>query len=498
MSSELLIGKLRIRGGGRRVDPRTAVGSLDLAPRPEDRRVLFIRHIRVDPADPGAARERVELLRRSALRPAWGQIDPAAAAVEFADEAEAMLCLSRDVLADVARNRWWWSDRLPRHCVATGDVLEALWLARPRWIPSVLAALAEPDPQLAERAVTALGPAAADRVLNAVLAEHAPAALTWAAPSPPPELVATRRASVRDRLLVSAPAPSTAPSYALLTVATTLAGQPALAPRPEFAAWVAAVRSGSTEDLVPGLPRITRAAVSQSVVPVQEPAAVPLPEKARRRPPVSPDRDPLADQAPPDEPGDDGGAEVTPIHEARARRKARLEQSAPQRRPPYRYPPWVGSGPSTATAMATLLYAVNLVRRFELDRAADPGATGWAVVEAVGRWLLRGLPAEDRRRLLADPRLALLAQLVGRQPDVKSPVRLGPAARPVREFLAQNRVPVETFIRPGTVLISRTHVDVVLRIDQIDLAARACGLDQDPGWVPELGRIVLFHFEGGE
>ena len=46
-------------------------------------------------------------------------------------------------------------------------------------------------------------------------------------------------------------------------------------------------------------------------------------------------------------------------------------------------------------------------------------------------------------------------------------------------------------------MTSRTHVDVVMNLEAIDLAARISGLDQDPGWVPELGRIVLFHFEGG-
>ena len=43
--------------------------------------------------------------------------------------------------------------------------------------------------------------------------------------------------------------------------------------------------------------------------------------------------------------------------------------------------------------------------------------------------------------------------------------------------------------------MSRTHVDVLLVLDQADVRVRAIGLDQDPGWVPALGRIVLFHFE---
>ena len=46
----------------------------------------------------------------------------------------------------------------------------------------------------------------------------------------------------------------------------------------------------------------------------------------------------------------------------------------------------------------------------------------------------------------------------------------------------------------GRVLITGTHVDVMLSLQHIDLAVRVAGLDRDPGWVPQLGRIVLFHF----
>jgi hypothetical protein len=48
---------------------------------------------------------------------------------------------------------------------------------------------------------------------------------------------------------------------------------------------------------------------------------------------------------------------------------------------------------------------------------------------------------------------------------------------------------------PGRLVVGRTHVDLFMRLDSIDLAARAAGLDRDPGWVPELGRVVLLHFD---
>ena len=48
--------------------------------------------------------------------------------------------------------------------------------------------------------------------------------------------------------------------------------------------------------------------------------------------------------------------------------------------------------------------------------------------------------------------------------------------------------------KTGRIVVSRTHIDFSMPFDQISLPARRSGLDNDPGWVPELGYIVLFHF----
>ena len=44
-------------------------------------------------------------------------------------------------------------------------------------------------------------------------------------------------------------------------------------------------------------------------------------------------------------------------------------------------------------------------------------------------------------------------------------------------------------------MATRTHVDVVFALDQADVAVRRCGVDLNPGWIPWLGRIVVFHYE---
>ena len=121
------------------------------------------------------------------------------------------------------------------------------------------------------------------------------------------------------------------------------------------------------------------------------------------------------------------------------------------------------------------------------------GTTGWGTLEALGIWLTDTIrPPADQ-----DPIWPALAELDGREPGTRATVRLGEVTTRLSRLLARHDLLAETFAQPGTIAISRTHVDVMLGLNQIDLAARVSGLDRDPGWVPALGRIVLFHFGAG-
>jgi hypothetical protein len=48
--------------------------------------------------------------------------------------------------------------------------------------------------------------------------------------------------------------------------------------------------------------------------------------------------------------------------------------------------------------------------------------------------------------------------------------------------------------RPGRVAITKTHVDVMFQLNQVDMRIRKAGIDIDPGWVPWLGRVIQFHY----
>jgi hypothetical protein len=95
----------------------------------------------------------------------------------------------------------------------------------------------------------------------------------------------------------------------------------------------------------------------------------------------------------------------------------------------------------------------------KVERIPDP--TRAALSPALAAWLARLLP--------------FVRQLFARQmPDLS---------------------PAELLHRPGRITLSRTHIDLYQPLDQIDLRVRAAGFDRDPAWVPDLGYIILFHFE---
>ena len=54
---------------------------------------------------------------------------------------------------------------------------------------------------------------------------------------------------------------------------------------------------------------------------------------------------------------------------------------------------------------------------------------------------------------------------------------------------------VETLlVLPARIYTTSTHIDLVGDINSSSLKIRCSGLDQDPGWLPLYGRVVLFHF----
>lgn len=205
-----------------------------------------------------------------------------------------------------------------------------------------------------------------------------------------------------------------------------------------------------------------------------------------------------------------------------------------------------------STELAGAFFLLNLLSYLDLPHGWTEGGqrdeelSAWALLEA----LARGLLGQDHDRYGDDPLWAALAALDGRAAG--EPLRTGlggagshlPAAwlrkvgwaagqgergysrarlarsaaramdpataawlRGVLPFIrhllaramgltggAERRAAAALMIRPGRLQATNTHVDLYLPMDSVSLPVRRAGLDADPGWVPDLGRIVRFHY----
>jgi hypothetical protein len=50
-------------------------------------------------------------------------------------------------------------------------------------------------------------------------------------------------------------------------------------------------------------------------------------------------------------------------------------------------------------------------------------------------------------------------------------------------------------LRPGSLSLTATHVDLIFDLNATDIRVRRLGLDLDPGWLPRFGRVVHYHYE---
>ncbi len=107
-----------------------------------------------------------------------------------------------------------------------------------------------------------------------------------------------------------------------------------------------------------------------------------------------------------------------------------------------------------------------------------------------------------RKKSSQAPHDKLEGQLtMGLNPDLKWWLaRVLPAIRYQLQNLLQQRngdfLDLTEFFRvPGKIFATDTHIDLVASLENISLPIRQAGLDIDPGWVPDFGRVVKFHFQ---
>jgi len=503
------------------------------------------------------ARATLAGLRRAADRPAAGPVGAAAVAVLFRDEVELLTCLTSDILHGTAGRRWYWRQIAPV-TVPAGAGLAAAWTARPRWLPACLARLPAAEACAAVARLTVPTAAAVLQVLLTAfnISERSVVRLAPALPAPPRPSTAVNEPAGEPPWRRWLPPTSLAPpAEALLGVALSLHHAPALVRRSEYAerltAWQATAgkpqRLGRPgDDPANRSPRTAAAAAVPSdrtspgtwrAETGSRETAVPSAAAPGARAPAGAAADPVAGQANGSAAGRVADRAAGPAGSAASRRAAVTapgpdDQAAQQTgdgETAADDAAWPGEG--TATQLASLLYLVNFVAWLDDDAEEDEDdaglPAGWALVELLGRYLLGDLLSE----FAGDPLWDILAELDGRRRgtsaatrlEAASPFRLPqawlrrwppePAAEPgtglprspeewfgdvigafVAGQLRSRGIGVSSFIVPGRILVTATHVDLLLSLQHVDLPARVAGLDRDPGWVPALGRIVLFHF----
>ncbi|MDJ0702463.1 MAG: hypothetical protein QNJ46_04205 [Leptolyngbyaceae cyanobacterium MO_188.B28] len=477
-----------------------ALEQISVYPAMPPQAILVVRHLS-DP-DPGqllagqsrrslraweqAAQRALNDCWRTAGRPAHSSVSSKANSVWFADPAEYLACLSWDIGQGVATDRWWWQTALHPHAHHSWDeTLFQLWREEAQWLPAALTLLlsqsragmgsllsrltANQSTQLLEQIVQGFQcslpvprsgePDSDYRSLLAVLTPHLAPPVQTLMPSLLPETQLLAAVSLTlprtEQLLKDSPVSKRENDEASVSSLSTQASGP---PRvsPAQIPKIVDIQSTPLESLSP--PETTDIASEQSPS----------------------DRSPLA--APPTD----------------AESVATVE--TPTLEPPFAstVDATVNAEQGIATAVGGLWYLVNVLIALDWPGqvpAGEPPTTAlspWRQISGLAQALLPDAPL--------DPVWGLLAELAGEPvADALLSVWRSQVLAPVQSYLAarleQPEAIADILLEPATLYLTRTHVDVVFTLEQIRLDVRMAGLDRDPGWVPELARVVAFHYE---
>lgn len=485
----------------------SALGYADLAPRGlPPHAVLIVRRL-PDPL-PGlllkgvawragdrwgdAARAELERLWRRALRPALSPVPADAEAVWFADMAEYLACLTLDFYHGVAQLRWWWQLRLqaPRLRQAAAP-LTAVWQDEARWLPAALAFLHEHSPVSVAAILNKLPAYEMQPIRRGVLQAHGlPQALleetfgtpAWYAWIPNPEKLgglAPETQATAVLVLAAYYAPAALRQYARRAPIVDRAEQVRHSP----------IRPGPPVippgEATPAVPPPARAQPLKRDTPCAVPAAARAPGTA----------DPPRDRQ--------TGAPASELQEHMLESQAAPSAPAPETTgaTPASTPPAQARAPGVQgmterpegwrTALGGAWLLTNLLVALDLLQG---DLSPWLKLEVLARRLLVNPPGDD-------PVWAVLAELQGPE---RTPQALALAGRwlstvwPVIEAWLLERMEeasLTALVKPAHMYVTRAHIDVMFRIEDIDLGLRMSGLDRDPGWVPEIARVIRFHFE---
>ena len=466
----------------------------------------------------------------SAHRPARSPVPAQANSVWFADQAEWLACLSRDIYRGVAGDRWWWQTTLrpPTHRSKI-ETLVQLWREDAQWLPPTLDLLLRHDQATLASLLTELSPDQTQQLLAQVAQVYQ---CPLPSPAAPQQAISFLIAALEPHLplavrRVNQPlAPGT---QALIAFCLTLPHTSQFLDR--ALATLSTAAPPKSREQAQSVENRHQPNLSESAPSPDASDGASAPDAPRDRPTsakiVAIQSTPLEDASAAEDPLDAQSPDPPifssepshpsaplPLTELDADKASIVDITSPLTPDLNLVPPLIteldadeaasidSSGllapdlnlaaeQGLATAVGGLWYLVNV-----LVALGWPGRTTtltpWHQLPALAQALLPDVPL--------DPVWGLLAEVAGDpipQPDLVQWQQTTLAQ--VRPYLAarleQPEAIADYLLEPATLYLTRTHVDVVFALDQIRLDVRMAGLDQDPGWVPELARAIAFHYE---
>jgi hypothetical protein len=142
------------------------------------------------------------------------------------------------------------------------------------------------------------------------------------------------------------------------------------------------------------------------------------------------------------------------------------------------------------TSMGGIWYLVNVLLDLDILDRADAPLDAWVLLRALASVLLQEPPPDPVWAILdglGDPASTLMVR--ARLPEIVETAR----ARLASAGFEMEEIP-SLLGQAARLFVTRTHIDLVFRLDQIDLRGRLAGLDRDPGWAPAFGRVITFHY----
>ncbi|MEM6253941.1 MAG: hypothetical protein AAF821_13560 [Cyanobacteria bacterium P01_D01_bin.156] len=425
-----------------------------------------------------AAQQALNDCWRTAVRPARSSVPASANSVWFVDRAEWLACLSWNVQR--GHDHWWWKTVLQKQAHhSREETLFQLWQDHAQWLPATVSLLLQQPPAQVVPLLAALQSHQAEQLLEQILHIYQCSLPSHQPKYSPRILLRTYLAdSVQAILPRLEPATQslvavclTLPNTVQLiereisqeTAASTEITPPPSAPETTVVSETAAARPGNVQP-------ITRLQSNPQKLPSRVPRIVAIESTPLTSKELSSNDKPLEDSHQPDEQMVASQIIDPEVQEPTEHQEFPLEPTEQ----------------GISTAVGGLWYLINI-----LSPLAWPGQiTPWHQLSTLAQALLP--------EPFPDPVWGYLAEIAGDPISQEILQQWCDQILPqVQDYLAGRlEHPIANYLlEPATLYLTRTHVDVIFTLDQIRLDVRMAGLDQDPGWVPALARVVAFHYE---